>query len=161
MITGLEQILQKKNQSHLKGAPLEGWFFRYIFGSSQNYYLHSVPLCGRFRMLNALLIGVDEKGHKLLCWNWFFLFFPWSSFSWYHWSRLILFMLKIYFESFSRFINTTHCFGRFSFIQARNWFMFLFLDSLMNLLLKFHNFCQPFKLVRNRFNRSYMTSPIL
>ena len=50
-----------------KGAPLKGWFFRYISGSSQNSCLHSVPLFYCSRMLNALLIGVDEKGHKLLC----------------------------------------------------------------------------------------------
>ena len=81
-------------------------------------------------MLNALLIGVDEKDHKFLCWNWFFVCLPWSSFSWCHWSRLILFMLKIYFESFSRFINTLPCFGWFSLIRARNWAPFLLLDSL-------------------------------
>ena len=50
-----------------KGAPLKGWLFRYISGSSQNSCLHSVPLSDRSRMLNALLIGVDEKDHKLLC----------------------------------------------------------------------------------------------
>ena len=50
-----------------KGAHLKGWFFRYIFRSSRNSYLHSVPLSDRSRMINALLIGVDEKGHKLLC----------------------------------------------------------------------------------------------
>ena len=50
-----------------KGAPLKGWFFRYVSDSSQNSSLHSVPLSNRSRMLNALLIGVDEKGHKLLC----------------------------------------------------------------------------------------------
>ena len=50
-----------------KGAPLKGWFFRYISGSSQNSCLHSVPLSDRSRMLNYLLIGVDKKGHKLLC----------------------------------------------------------------------------------------------
>ena len=50
-----------------KGAHLKGWFFRYIFGSSWNSCLHSVPLSDRSRMINALLIGVDEKGHKLLC----------------------------------------------------------------------------------------------
>ena len=86
-------------------------------------------------MLSALLIGVDEKGHKLLCWNWFFVCFPWSSLSWCHWSRLILFMLKIYFESFSRyvqpcFINALPCFDRFSLIQARNWASMTFLGIL-------------------------------
>ena len=80
-------------------------------GSSQNFCLHSVPLSDRSRMLNSLLIGVDKKGQKLLCWNWFFVCLPWSSFSWFHWSRLISFMLKIYFESFSHFINTLPCFG--------------------------------------------------
>ena len=29
--------------------------------------MHSVPLSDRSRMLNALLIGVGEKSHKLLC----------------------------------------------------------------------------------------------
>ena len=82
-------------------------------------------------MLSALLIGVDKKGHKLLCWNWFFVCLPWSSFSWCHWSHLILFMLKIYFESFSRFINTLHCFSRLSLIRAQNWALFLLLDSLL------------------------------
>ena len=51
----------------VKGALLKGWFFRYVFGFSQNSCLHSVSLSDRSRMLNALLIGVDEKGHKLLC----------------------------------------------------------------------------------------------
>ena len=50
-----------------KGAPLKGWFFRYVSGSSRNSCLHSVPIFYRSRMLNALLIGVDEKGHNLLC----------------------------------------------------------------------------------------------
>ena len=50
-----------------KGTPLKGWFFRYVFGFSQNSCLHSVPLSDRSRMLNALLIGVGEKSHKLLC----------------------------------------------------------------------------------------------
>ena len=42
-----------------KEAPLKGWFFTYVSGSSQNSCLHSVPLSDRFRMLNALLIGVN------------------------------------------------------------------------------------------------------
>ena len=50
-----------------KGAPLKGWFFKYVSGSSQNSCLHSVRLFYRFKRLNALLIGVDKKGHKLLC----------------------------------------------------------------------------------------------
>ena len=50
-----------------KGAPLKGWFFRYVFSSSQNSCLHSVPLSDHSRMLNSLLIGVEKKGHKLLC----------------------------------------------------------------------------------------------
>ena len=50
-----------------KGAPLKGWFFRYVSGSSQNSCLHLVPLSDRSRMLNALLIGVEKKGHKFLC----------------------------------------------------------------------------------------------
>ena len=50
-----------------KGAPLKGWFFRYVSGSSRNSCLHSVPIFYRSRMFNALLIGVDEKGHNLLC----------------------------------------------------------------------------------------------
>ena len=35
----------------------------YVSGYSQNSCLYSVPLSGRFRMLNVLLIGLDEKGH--------------------------------------------------------------------------------------------------
>ena len=50
-----------------KGAPLKGWFFKYVYGSSQSSCLHSVPLSDRSKMIYALLIGVDEKGHKLLC----------------------------------------------------------------------------------------------
>ena len=50
-----------------KGAHLKGWFFRYVSSSSQNSYLHSIPLSDHSRMLNALLIGVDEKGHKFFC----------------------------------------------------------------------------------------------
>ena len=76
---------------------------RQVSSYSQNSCLYSISPSGRFRMLNVLLIGVDEKGHKLLCWNWFFVCLLCFSFSWCHWSRLILFMLKICFESFPHF----------------------------------------------------------
>ena len=75
----------------------------YVSSYSQNSCSYLVPFSGRFRMLNVLLISVDEKGHKLLCWNWFFVCLPCSSFSRCHWSHLILFMLKICFELFPRF----------------------------------------------------------
>ena len=69
-----EEVLRLLGVSHTfrealqaKRAPLKGWFFRYVSSSSQNSCLHSVPLFDCSRMLNALLNGVDEKGHKLLC----------------------------------------------------------------------------------------------
>ena len=34
---------------------------------SRNSYLYSIFPSGHFRVFNILLIGVDEKGHKLLC----------------------------------------------------------------------------------------------
>ena len=76
---------------------------RHVSSYSQNSCLYLVPLSGHFRMLNVLLIGVDEKGHKLLCSHWFFVCLSCSLFSWCHWSRLILFMLKVCFESFPHF----------------------------------------------------------
>ena len=36
-----------------KGAPLKGWFFRYVSGSSYNSCLHLVPLSDHSKMLNA------------------------------------------------------------------------------------------------------------
>ena len=42
-------------------------FSGYVSGYSQNSCLYSIPLSGCFRIFNVLLIGVDEKGHKLLC----------------------------------------------------------------------------------------------
>ena len=42
-------------------------YFRYASYYSQNSYLYSISPSGHFRVFNILLIGVDEKGHKLLC----------------------------------------------------------------------------------------------
>ena len=76
---------------------------RYVSSYSQNSCLYLISPFGHFKMLNFLLIGVDEKGYKLLCWNWFFVYLLCSSFSWCHWSHLILFILKICFKSFPYF----------------------------------------------------------
>ena len=65
ILLGVSDMLGEALQA--KGASLKGWFFRYVSGSSQNSCLHSVRLFYRFKRLNALLIGVDKKGHKLLC----------------------------------------------------------------------------------------------
>ena len=34
---------------------------------SWNSYLYLISSSGHFRVFNILLIGVEEKGHKLLC----------------------------------------------------------------------------------------------
>ena len=59
-----------------KGAHLKGRFFRYVSGSSHNSCLHSVPLSDRFRMLNALLIGVMKKATNCCVKNCFFVGLP-------------------------------------------------------------------------------------
>ena len=53
---------------------------RYASCYSQNSYLYSISPFGRFGVFNILLIGVDGKGHKLFCWNWFFIYLLCSSF---------------------------------------------------------------------------------
>ena len=105
VITGFAWILQKENQSHLKlrNTSQRVVLSRYVSNYSQNSCLYSIPHSGCFGIFNVLLIGVDEKGHKLLGWNWFFVCLLCYSFSWCHWSHLIFSMLKICFESFPLF----------------------------------------------------------
>ena len=69
VITGLEWILQKDNQSHLKLRNTSQMLVLsgYVSNYSQNSCLNSIPPSGCFGIFNVLLIGVDEKGHKLLC----------------------------------------------------------------------------------------------
>ena len=68
MITGLEWILQKDNQSHLKLRNTSQMLVLsgYVSNYSQNSCLYSIPPSGCFGIFNVSLIGVDEKGHKLL-----------------------------------------------------------------------------------------------
>ena len=42
-------------------------YSRYASYYSRNSYLYSISSFGHLRVFNILLIGVDEKGHKLLC----------------------------------------------------------------------------------------------
>ncbi|CBI40612.3 unnamed protein product, partial [Vitis vinifera] len=68
VITGFAWILQKENQSHLKlrNTSQRVVLSRYVSNYSQNSCLYSIPHSGCFGIFNVLLIGVDEKGHKLL-----------------------------------------------------------------------------------------------
>ena len=48
---------------------LQSRLSRYAFRYYWNFYLCSIFPRVRLRIFNVLLIGVDEKGHNLFCWD--------------------------------------------------------------------------------------------
>ena len=80
--------LEEKAQRNWKREQLQPRLPRYASRHSWNHYPYSFFPCICFWIFNIPLIGVDEKGHKLICWDWLFTCLPCFGF-WFSYVSLM------------------------------------------------------------------------